>query len=482
MNNHASQQSRPWMRVAIYSFMTLCVVTIVSILVLVILGYSFNRQDGKLEQGGLLQFASRPTGAAVWINEDPHSSRTNTKAAVVAGNYNIRFERDGYRTWRKSIAITPGQIGWLSYARLIPEELTPQPLREFESLAGALTSPQRNWMLLQLTGNQPVFEVVNLQGDAVRYSTLSLPEESYTTPVTAAPQQFHIEAWSYDEAAILLRHSYDDKQEWIVLYRNAPERSVNINALFAVAPNHVEFAGKGNRLLFVQADDVVRRVNLDDQTLSRPLASEVASFSGYDDKMIAYVSLPKDDKRTVGYGTIDLVDQQILSTYPADDKPLHVAMSEYFNRRYVSVVHDDMLMIERGRLPQGDNKGDMRHFAQVKIAEGTSRLSASTKGRFVAMDMPGGYAMYDLELKKYDKTAWTYSSDSPRPLRWLDDYIVWSDNGGQLRIYDFDGANQYTLMPVVEGFAAAVSPNDKFIYGVTASDKGFELSRVQLIQ
>jgi hypothetical protein len=70
----------------------------------------------------------------------------------------------------------------------------------------------------------------------------------------------------------------------------------------------------------------------------------------------------------------------------------------------------------------------------------------------------------------------------PHGLNWLDSYILWSDNGGQLRIYDFDGANQQTIMSVSEGFTASISPNDKFIYGVNKTDKGFELRRAQLVQ
>lgn len=484
MNNQASQQSRPWVRGAIYAFMTLCVVTIVTILVLVVLGYSFNQKEGTLTQGGLLQFASKPTGASVLINEAPHTSRTNTKATVAAGHYSVQFDRVGYKPWRKSIEIAPGQIGWINYARLIPEKLTAEPLREFESVTGALTSPKRNWMLLQLAADKPLFELANLQGDTVRYTTLTIPEQSFTTPTTDAPQQFSIEAWSDDESAILLKHTFDtDKQEWIVVRRDDPSRATAINSTFGIDPSSVVFAGEASRLLFVQTDDIVRRINLDDQTLSRPLASNVANFSGYDEKTIAFVSLPNDNsERVVGYSTTDLSRQQTLATFPADDTPLHIVMAEYFNRRYVSVVHGTTLMIDYGRLPQGNDKGEVKRFATQTVPEGITRLTASENGRFITMEMPGGYAVYDLELMKFDKTAWAKPSSNQRPLQWLDEYMIWSDNEGQLRFYDFDGANQQVIMPVAEGLAATVSPNDKFVYGIAKTDKGFSFNRVRLVQ
>lgn len=484
MNNQASQQSRPWVRGAIYAFMTLCVVTIVTILVLVVLGYSFNQKEGTLTQGGLLQFASKPTGASVLINEAPLTSRTNTKATVVAGHYSVQFDRTGYRPWRKSIEITPGQIGWINYARLIPEKLTPEPIREFESVTGALTSPERNWMLLQLASDKPVFELANLQGDTVRYTTFTVPEQSYTAPVTESPQRFSIEAWSHNEAAVLLKHTYDEnKQEWIVVPRDNPSQSIAINSTFGIDPSTVVFAGEGSRLLFVQTNDIVRRINLDDQTLSRPLASSVDSFTGYDEKTIAFVSRADDNaQRAVGYSTTDLSRQQTLATYPADSTPLHIVMAEYFNRRYVSVVHGTTLTIDYGRLPQGNDKGEVKRFTQQTVVEGITRLAASENGRFITMEIPGGYAVYDLELKKFDKTAWAKPSTNQHAMRWLDEYTVWSDNDGQLRFYDFDGGNQQTIMPVAEGFSAAVSPNDKFVYGIAKTDKGFAFNRVRLIQ
>src|SRR5690606_25995375 len=144
-------------RTLVYSLMTVSVVVIVTILMLIILGYSFNRQDGRLEQGGLLQFASIPSGATVTLNEMKLGSRTPSKTNADARSHSVRMDLSGYRAWHKTMDLRPGSIGWLSYARLIPTEIKPQVLREFPTLGGALASSERNWMLLQEDPAVPQF-------------------------------------------------------------------------------------------------------------------------------------------------------------------------------------------------------------------------------------------------------------------------------------------------------------------------------------
>lgn len=482
MKKPVSKRRQPLVRVAVYSFMTLSVVVLVSILMLVVLGYSFNQKDGRLEQGGLLQFGSVPTGATVTLDELTLGTRTNTKATVDSGNHSVSFNRNGYRTWQKSINILPGQIGWLNYARMVPTELKPESQRTFTSLAGSLASPGRKWIALQQSADQPVFEIADIQSDSVKYTPLTIPETVYTVPAAGMTQTFGLETWSRDEEALLIKHTYDEgKVEWLLVDRDEPAKAVNINASLGVNPSRIVFAGNGNRLLFAQTEDSVRRINIDDMTLSRPLVTRVDNFNVFDDKTITYATVGDEaGKRTVGYAAVDIEQPVPIQTYAADGQSLQAVLKVYFNKRYLSVAHGQMLTIKNGDLPTRTNKGDLKSYAQATLPAGVTTLSSSSNGRFVMAQLPDGYATYDLELKKYDKTTWANLTTVQRPLQWLDDYILWSDNGGQLRMYDFDGANQQNIMSVVEGQTAGISPNGKFFYGVTKSDKGFELSRVQM--
>ncbi len=483
MKREASKRRQPLVRTAVYSLMTLSVVAIVTVLMLIVLGYSFNQKDGRFEQGGLLQFSSTPSGATITLDEVKLGSQTTTKANVESGNHSVSYDLEGYKTWKKAITILPGQIGWLSYARLIPKSLTPQTLRSFTTLSSTLASPQHNYMVLHEAADQPVFVLANIQDDTTKYSDLQLSAGSYTAPSAGKTQSFTMESWSSNEQSILVKHVYNtDKIEWILLDREEPEKSVNISTAFGVLPDRLIFAGGGDRMLFAQTGDIVRRINLDDQTLSRPLVSQVDYFKAYDDKTIIYSTTPNDKAlRTVGYASVDIAVPQTIGTYPADGKLLRADMGSYFNKRYVAIVHGPKVTIFSGTLPKPDEKGSLKIFKSQTVPENTTGIAMSRNGRFVVTSLADGYATYDIELLKYDRTTWAVPSTVQRELQWLDDYTLWSDNGGQIRFYEFDGANQNNIMTVTEGFSASRSPNNKFFYSINKIGKGFDLRRVQLI-
>ena len=483
MQRLVSIERKPWLRTVIYSFMTIVVTVIVSLLMLVVLGYQFNEKDGKIEQGGLLQVYSIPTGAQVTLDERRLGSLTNTKATVEAGNHFVTYNKQGYRIWQKSIAVVPGQVAWLSYARLIPQTITPESLQSYSELAGALASPDRQYMLLHQKSDQPVFTLVDIQNDTPKYSTISLPEGSYTVPASGKKQSFMLDSWSRDNQSILIRHTYNNKKEWILLDRSSPDRSVNLSATYVIAPSRVEFAGTSHSHLFVQVGNIVQRLNLDEQTLSRPLITNIADFTVYDEKTIAYTTKPDANLRVAaGYAAIDIPEPQTIAEYPADKKPLYVALSQYFGQTYVNIVHDNELTILTGTLPTPDRKADLKKFDGHTLSGDITKLFVGGANRFVVATLPNGYATYDIELKKYDETTWKYTTKKPASsLRWLDAYTVWSDYGGTLRLYEFDGANQQDIMPAAEGFATSLSPNDKYIYNVAKADDGYVLQRAQLI-
>jgi len=75
--------------------MAIAVVSIVAILLLVIQGYRYNRFDGKLEQGGLVQFDSRPSAATVTVDDSTLANRTASKVTLSSGQHTITMSREG---------------------------------------------------------------------------------------------------------------------------------------------------------------------------------------------------------------------------------------------------------------------------------------------------------------------------------------------------------------------------------------------------
>lgn len=485
MYQQKSKRRQLLARTFVYSFMTLSVITIVVVLMLVILGYSFNRQDGRLEQGGLLQFSSIPSGASVTLDDSIQSSLTPSKASVDARSHSVIMKKANYRSWQKTISVTAGSIGWLSYARLIPNDVATESLRTFPQVAAAVSSPDRKWMAIHEDGTSPTFSLVNIESTTPRYTTMTIPSASMTAAQTEAPQSFVIDSWSNNENYLLIKRTYDtDKSEWIVLDRADPQRSVNITSTFAINVSKVVFGERGGRDLYVQTDDIVRRVNLDDKTLSNALVANVAEYAVYDQSTVVYVTAPdpsNDNQRSIGYIQQGMDQAETIRLYPGETTNLHVALGEYFDKRYVAITHGQSLELLSGTLPRGNTKADLRSEMSHTMKSADVKLTMSRNGRFVLTQDSAGYSAYDIELKKTDATTFKSPAAVDRPLQWIDDYTIWSGSADVLRFYDFDGANQQDIMPIVEGLSVAVSGDNKYVYGLTRTDNGIVFQRGKLI-
>lgn len=481
MKHHVSRKRQPLRRTIIYTFMTFCVVVIVTTMMLLVLGYSINQDEGRIEQGGLLQLASEPNGARVSIDGHKIGSNTDTKQTVSAGVHQVEFDLDRYHPWSKSVSLRAGQVIWLNYARLIPRDLTPITVQTFDSVSSMSISPKRSYILVHPKVNATSFQLVDVRADDVKTTKIQLPA-GIVTASTSGSELLKVVGWSDNENLALLRHDFSNKVEWILLNREKPSESLNLNKTFAINPSKVVFAGKSDRLLFVQIGDKVQRINMDNNSISDPIAENVDDFSAYDGTTVVYTSLPNSlGVRIAGYSQTDFAKQQIIRTYDNTDKPFLVAMSKYFNKQNVAVIRNNQLIVDRGSLPTPSSSADLKRIFAKDIPAGIKALTMSSNGRFVVLEYTDKFAVYDIELDVFHQTEWNYQVKKYQPVQWLDDYIVWSDNGDHLRVYDFDGANQHDVMEVTKGFSATLAGGGKYIYGLLRTDSGFELRQVRII-
>lgn len=466
----------------IYALMSGSVIIIVSLLMLAVLGYSF--KDRQLQQGGLLQFASIPSDATVTLDQVALSSRTPTKTTADAATHHVVMNRDQYRTWQKSISLRPGMIGWFSYTRLVPEKLKTEKLRTMPSLAGVLASPDRKWLAMLEDASKVSLTIANVQNDKVEYPALQLPPDLATAPTPGKAQTFALASWSQNGQSILMHHTYDDgKVEWLVVDRDNPARSLNITRQLGVTASKVVFAGRDGRTVFALSDGALRRLNLNDQVISRPLAGNVQDFSVYDPDTVVYNTLtdPITKQRSVGYVREDMKAAQQLGTYADDSQAIKIAMSEYFDKRYVATAHGSSMQITTGGLPREGDRGSQRTVATLALPGPIERLSMSSNGRFAIAETAGQYVVYDLELMKTNTTKLMNTPGTARPLKWVDPFMAWYDGGGILRLYEFDGANQQDTIAVAEGYDVVIAPNEKYLYSIGRSGTSLTLQRVRMV-
>lgn len=485
MYHPASRRRQLIARTLVYAAMTITVLVIVTISIFIILGYSFNRKDGRIEQGGLLQFASKPSGAMVTVDGALLGSRTPTKTTTDAKSHFVTFTRDGYRPWQKSITIKPGGIGWLSYAHLVPTDIKPEAVHAFATVAQSLASPDQKWIAVLAASNSPDMTLVDISSSTPKYTTLSVPETLLTTPTTGGVITYDIVAWNHDSNRLLVKRTYDtDKVEWLLIDRTNTNASTNLTTSTALPIASVRFGDNSGHTVFIQSTDgIVRTLHTDDKTISEPLAEHVSEFSVYDESTLVYVLAPDEATGviTVGYRTRDMSAPQTIMTYPAGTSAVHAAFGEYFGTRYVATTNNQTMTVYTGTLPTQDVVAKLKTVSTSPLVSPASRLVISSNDRFVISTTTSGYATYDIELKKTDATNFQRASAHGQAVIWLDDYLAASDRAGTLRFAEFDGANQQDIMPVIEGQAMTLTDDDTYIYGFAQAPDGVALTRAKLI-
>lgn len=485
MYHQSSRRKELLRRTLVYSVMFFSIVALVAVLLFIVLGYRFNRSDGRIEQGGLLQFDTRPSGADVTIDGITVGSRTASKATVGAGQHFITMNRSGYRQWQKSVNVAPGAVVWLNYARLIPNDLKTDTVATFPTLAQSRASLDGKWMAIKEDMTTPSIGLVDISREAVRQSVITLPATAFTPPAAGKTQSFSLETWDPTSRYLLVKHTFNDADmEWLIVDAENAAQTVNLTKLVNVPLGKVVFSGASSNTVFVQVGSDVRKVEISNGTLSRPLASNVAEFSLYDRSTIVYTTatIPETGKRSAGYYEDGAEKPHVLKTYEDDGKtPLKVALGKYFDEHYVALSYGENIEIYRGRLPSGEATiSAMTHETTVNQPGGIDFLEIRNNGRFVVIQKSGDFQVYDNELKQVSKTTLKNAGAIVGKLNWLDGYYAWSDLGGMLRLYEFDGANQQDIMSVEPGQAVTLANDGVFLYGVTATDGKYHLSRTRL--
>lgn len=474
-------------RIAVYGAMTIAVVALVTVLIFIMLGYQFNRSDGRIEQGGLVQFESKPTGANVTIDGMTFGSQTNTKATLAAGGHFIKMERSGYKTWQKAVNVNPGSILWLNYARLVPANLKPSHVAELSEITSSAASEDDKWMAMKESAVSTTIKLADLSQEKISLQAIDLPSASYTHAAAGKTQSFTIEAWDPGSRYLLVRHVYDDtKTEWLVVDTRDVKNTKNITALLGITAKKLLFSNNNSQVLYALTDaNEIRRIDLGQTTLSGPLVSNVADFSLYEASVVAYVTyLDSATKtRTVGYLQDGATKPRVIRSYTDDGAiPLHLRVDKYFDDMYAAISYGNTVDILVGNLPKDDEATLMKLQSTMALTGNTQFLSTRTNGRFVVAQSGTTFTVYDLELKKMIATQTTGQTEVVREFKWLDSYMPWSDRDGRLRLYEFDGANQHDVMDVVVGQSVALSPNSKYIYGFSKQPDGKAyLTRVQMI-
>ncbi len=473
----SSKRARLALRFFTYGVMTLATVLLTAVAVFYAMGYRFNQNDLSFEQGGLLQLRSMPEGAHVVVDGAVQNFTTPGRINLGAGTHRIEMQLAGYRSWQKTVSVAPGQLLWLDYTRLLPESITTTAAANFDSLAGALATPDRKWMVVQPKADQPQLKLVDLNDPKKPATTDFTIPEAQLTKKDGVFGTFAVKEWDLGSRYLLVEHTNKDVHELLRLDREHPANAINVSRTFSLNIAEAHFAGSNANVLYAKTDNVLRSLDIGASSASAALITGVEQFVVYGNDTVAFVANRDGAQRVVGIFTKG--KESIARTYNLNT-PATIAYAEYAHHAYLAITNGDMVA-RIYRDPTASTK-DNAQVAEITLSKAVAWLKFSGSGRMLAAGNGNDVATYDLELDT--TTAWAISGAAvTHPLQWLDDYYLWSDAGSSLRIFEFDSNNDRDITAVEPGFIAGLSQDGAYLFSFAkAANGGFQLQSSQIVK
>jgi hypothetical protein len=474
-----SRRRQTIMRVAVYSVMTLAVITLVTVLVFVMLGYRFNNVTSQIQQGGLVQFASRPDGASVTIGSAKLGATTPTKITVGPRQYDVTMAKKGYLNWKKNVDVKAGEVLWLNYAQLVPQKIETKQMTRFDTVADVKSSPNGDRFAVIQDAAKPTLTFVDVTGSQPKSTTIELPVELLPTD---KPFRISLGDWANDSDRMVVNLSYDSTVEHLLVDRRDAAKTINLSKTYLSDITDIVFDPRSSEKLIVRnSRGDLRTIDTSENSLSGIVATNVTDMAIYENDAVLLVQTTPDGAQQVGYLSLGSDKTRVLKRISSKDKVL-VGAADYFSDPHLAVsVGNQLEVYKLSTLPssESDSSISMTRLSATTLPATADFLSIRASGRFVVAQYAGGEMTYDVELSRQSVTA--FSTPNPTELRWLDRYHFYLTNGRSLEVMEFDGANAHQITTLSTGFDAVQSNDGTFIYTINAVDNGYAIQQSRMI-
>lgn len=419
------------------------------ILVYISYGYKLDSQTGNIVKNGLIFINSAPESASIFLNGKANGS-TEKRLTVPEGKYDIELRRAGYTTWKKTVQLSGSSIERLVYPKLFPEKLDPIKLKTFVSNPSFSTqSLDRKWIITSVPGSITSFEIFDTSEPKAATKTIELPTSVYTSAKKPGSDKLELVEWSSDNKHFLVKHSYDDTHEFVLISRDKPDTSKNLNKLYGLVPKDISLRDKDPDQFYIWQTDLTLSTATIESNKLTPVLKDVASYSPHQEKLIIYsVNDPskpnkttlkiRDDKKD--YTIADLEKSKLLvDIVNFDDNWYAVATSKEEGKLYI--YKDPVQKINR-KVPNA-----LVPFTILKITDPV-KLSFSANTRFVMAQSRKAAAIYDFE--EDERHSFNFKAELPKgqPATWMDGHRILTTETGKVEVFEFDNQNQTTLVPI----------------------------------
>lgn len=458
-------------------------------LVLLFANYGYRMdKSGNISQNGLVFFSSQPSGAQLYIeglfSKYKTQAQTNTRMELKEGRYRATIVKDKYRSWQREFSLEGGSVERMVYPFLFPKDLKTADLKKYSKAPQLVTSsPDRQWIVVQQPDNFTSFDVFNANDPEKPVATFSVPE-GVLSPATSS-QALELVEWSTDNASMLIKHTFDSKTEFVIINRDKPAESLNVNVTTNQSPHDVALKDKKTDELYLHMapDGLLQVVDIKTKVLT-PLVQKAYIFKPHGSDMLVYVAPKKSDpnRSEVRIHTKD--KDYMLRELPGNTSYV-IDVAQFDNSWYfvAGAASDNQVYVYKDPLDVLANDGATKSiFARTLRIKNPQNVSFSANARFVAAQSGQLFAIYDAETDRQYRYDIKDQFDTKRPAQWMDGHRLTSSTDKQVIIFDFDGINSQKLMAIDPATDVMFDRDYKISYALSLNkDGGAALTSTKLL-
>lgn len=442
------KKRRQMIKIILMEFlMVASVAVIVVVATLAALGF-FVSSDGSIEQSGLAQIHSIPTGANVALDGATLFARTNLSRTMSEGTHDLKISRDKYDMWENQIQMKAGVLLRLYYPRLFLLNRSQEIVQNFEKeFAFYEPSIDRN-SILYAEKESTSWRLMDIKGDEIKTTVLDMADVlSYVDNDGKFLGRVEEIKWSKNADRVLVKLVYDGSAEWILVNLKDVKSSLNLTRTFGMDFDQVEMADSSANRLFVLENQNLRRISTTDQEISRVLLNDVISFANSDSSIIYVAGSKKSGAKSYKIGIYRDGEKNgaTLATV-AEDVKIKVVITSYYGDYYFGYTVGDELTIKYGGWPAyNDTEANLSDLKELLAGEQLGFVSES-----MSVGPGNGYVVAQngrrLAVMSFENgNLYNYEIDSAMQ-RWLSEDMFYSVRNDELVVWDFDNTNERKLV------------------------------------
>lgn len=388
-------------------------------------GYRYDPLSHRIElSGGLVLLNTAPSGATVKVDGKPTRKKTPYRVTLAAGRYTYEVSKAGYNTWKKQLEVVASGVTFAQYVILFPTQLSPQPLIQTPPVVRWAQSPDRRHVAYITEAIDPGVWV--LTGDGRQAVKVYTPKAATADQPVESVSSL---TWSDDGSHLLLHTAIGPKVSDVLVQASPGAAPINLTDTFGASLNAVRFdPSNWHQLYFIGADGGLRRISVDNQTVTAVLADKVISFIFGGDRL--YYVQTSDLGPAVWALDRGGHKQQVVASLPQSDS-YGLAYSNYQGRDILAVLPK-----VTGAVTVYKDILTNTPTAKLVMRDMTD-LTFNDEGRYLIFRTASQFGSYDLDRDELGPV--NQISGTLNYFGWFDGYHLLINTDQGLSMVEYDG-------------------------------------------